>query len=113
MTTSESKTTKPTLGREVTRADGVKVRPVIGKPSLEFFRSAGNRVLFIRLPDEDTNDDALVSLFRLLESQNIDTDRAMDKYKRIRAATVPAYLERKLKNYYNMVELSEEAWLEG
>ena len=95
--------------RTITEKDRVKVR----RPFLEFFRSEGNRVLFIRLPDEDTNDDSLVSLYRLLESQNIDTDRAMEKYRRIRCATVPAYVERTLRRYYNMVELTEAEWLEG
>jgi hypothetical protein len=109
MTTTESNT-KATIGREVTRADGVKVRPDM-RPKLEFFRSDGNRVLFIRLPDEDTNDDNLVSLFRLLESTNIDVERSMENFKRIRAATVPAYVERKLRKYYNMVELAEDNWL--
>lgn len=83
------------------------------RPTLLFYRSESNRVLFVRLFEDDKDDDALVSLYRLLETENIDTIKAMEKWNKIRCLTLPAWVERKLREHYDLVELKSEQWLAG
>lgn len=98
------------MSKSVTTKDGVTVPH---KPILRIYRTEGNRALFIRIADEDKDDDALVSLYRLLEALNIDTEKAMEVWPKLRAMKVPAWAERKLKEYYRLQELSERAWIAG
>ena len=86
-----------------------KIRVV--KPRLDVFWSENDRFFFIRMNEDDKNDDSLVTLYRLLEANNIDTERGMKGYGRFRAMKVPAYVYKKLKHYYEVRELTLTQWL--
>ena len=83
------------------------------KSQLEFYQSENNRVIFVRLPDDENSDDSRVSLYRLLETYNVDVDQAMDKWRRIRAMVLPVFIIPQLKKYYTMVQLTEREWFSG
>jgi len=124
--------TKP-ITREVTEADKVKVTPkenmttepiiptvteaieievVPRKLVLYYWESEGDppRYVFIRLREDDKDDDSLVALYRLLETFNIDTERAMDRWSKIRAMKLPFWVERKLRIRYRLIKLKELEW---
>ena len=103
--TTESKS-KPRV-RTVSSRD--KIRVV--KPRLDVFWSENDRFFFIRMNEDDKNDDSLVTLYRLLEASNIDTERGMKGYGRFRAMKVPAYVYKKLNHYYEVRELTLTQWL--
>ncbi len=83
------------------------------KPNLHFYKSENNKWIFVRLPDDENDDDSRVSLYRLLETHNVDVDRAMEKWKRIRAMKLSAYILQQLKKYYTMIELTDSEWFSG
>ena len=83
------------------------------KPQLDFYRSENNRVIFVRLSDDENSDDSRVALYRLLETYNIDVDLAMDKWRRIRAMVLPVFIISKLKKYYTLMQLTEREWFSG
>lgn len=77
-------------------------------PTLEVWWSKGNRILFLRLTEEDKNDENLVGLYRLLELHNIDTERAMNRFGQLRAMKLPRWIVPILKDYYNLDWLSDK-----
>jgi len=103
--TAETKTRKKV--RTVSSKDSIRVL----KPRLDVFWSANDRFFFIRMNEDDKNDDRLVTLYRLLEASNIDTERGMSGYGRIRAMKVPAYVYKKLQHYYEVRQLTLSEWL--
>ena len=103
--TTETKTRKKV--RTVSVEDNIKIL----KPRLDVFWSENKRFFFIRLNEDDKNNDSLVTLYRLLEVSNIDTERGMKGYGRLRAMKVPAYIYKKLKHYYEVRELTLTEWL--
>jgi len=103
--TTETKTRKKV--RTVSSKDNIRVL----KTRLDIFWSDNDRFFFIRMNEDDKNDDSLVTLYRLLEASNIDTERGMKGYGRFRAMKVPAYVFKKLKHYYEVRELTLSEWL--
>jgi len=83
------------------------------KTQLEFYKSKNNRVIFVRLSDDENSDDSRISLYRLLETYNIDVDLAMDKWRRIRAMVLPVFIIPQLKKYYTMIQLTDREWFSG
>ena len=83
------------------------------KTQLEFYKSENNRIIFVRFPDEENNDDTRVSLYRLLETFNVDVEQAMDKWRRIRAMVLPSFIMPQLRKYYTMVEMTDREWFSG
>jgi len=76
--------------------------------TLEVWWSRGRRVLFVRMTEEDKDDDSLVALYRLLEMNNIDTERAMSRFGQLRAMKLPPWIEPTLKQYYNLEFLTDK-----
>jgi hypothetical protein len=101
MTTAKTKT------RTVSARDKVRVT----KTRLDVYWSDNARFFFVRMNEEDKNDDRLVVLYRLLESYNIDTERAMSSYGRLRAMKLPNWVFRELRHYYEIREMDKTEWL--
>jgi len=81
------------------------------KPRLDVFWSANNRFFFVRMDEEDKSSDRLVTLYRLLEASNIDTEKAMSSWSRLRAMKLPAHIASQLRHYYEFRELDLSDWL--
>lgn len=81
------------------------------KPRLDVFWSDNNRYFFVRMDEEDKSGDRLVTLYRLLEASNIDTERAMNGWSRLRAMKLPAHIASQLRHYYEFRELELSEWL--
>ena len=96
--------TKPKTRKEK-EAEKEKSGPT--KPVLQYWTSEGNppRYVFIRLSDTSLGEESLVALYRLLETFNIDTEKAMDRWRRIRAMKLPYWVLRKLGPNYKLVSL--------
>lgn len=87
-----------------------KTRHVL-KPRLDVFWSENERFFFIRMDEEDKSNDRLVTLYRLLEASNIDTERAMSGWGRLRAMKLPAFIAKELRHFYEFRELEKSEWL--
>ena len=103
--TTETKI-KPKI-RAVSSRDKVK----IPKPRLDVFWSDNERFFFIRMNEDDKDNDRLVTLYRLLEATNIDTERAMNSFGRLRAMKLPSYVVKELRHFYELRELTFTEWL--
>lgn len=103
--------TKPKTQKDKGVVDKRKTKPT--KPDLQYWTSEGDppRYVFIRLSDTSLGEDSLVALYRLLETFNIDTEKAMDRWRRIRAMKLPFWVLRKLSSRYKLVTLEEADWL--
>ena len=93
--------------RKVTSRDKVRVP----KTRLDVYWSDNERFFFVRMNEEDKNDDRLVALYRLLESYNIDTERSMGGYGRLRAMKLPGWVYREIRHYYEIREMDRTEWL--
>ena len=80
------------------------------KPDLHYYKSPDNKIIFVRLPEDDNDDESRVSLYRLLETHNINVDHAMAKWKRIRAMKLPIHIYPHLVKYYTMILLTDREW---
>lgn len=68
---------------------------------------------FIRIREEDKDDETLTVLNRLLGRHGMDVDELYkNQWKRYEAVPLPRWMIPKLDPYYDMVELEEDEYLD-